>query len=76
MIPLSLLWTELLMKQFLSCCNLQPGILKVTKHQFSLGQKVIFIIQFQLHKIYEYIITYLELSLTEVVKYMLICLLL
>lgn len=61
--PLSVLWTELLMKQFLNCWNLQPGIFKVNKHQFSLGQKATFIIHFQLHKIYEYLITCLQLSL-------------
>lgn len=58
------------MKQFLT---LQSGIFKVNKHQFSLGQKATFIVQFQLHKIDEYLITYLQLSLARVLKYMLIC---
>jgi len=47
------------MKHFLNCCNLQSGIFKVNKHQFSLGQKATFIFQFQLHKMHEYLTTYL-----------------
>lgn len=61
------------MKQLLNCCNLQSGIFKVNKHQFSLGQEATFKIQFQLHKtwIFNNILT--VVSLTEVLKYMLIC---
>lgn len=51
------------MKQFLNCFNLQSGIFKVNRDQFSVGQKATFMIQFQLHKMYEYLITYLQLSL-------------